>query len=1056
MVVGSSAFSRSLLFVAATLTLLVATACDPTPVGPPGTTCSSSEPCADGLTCVDGTCTAGCVAEGCERGFCDEASGACVECRTTEDCGAGQVCSESNICSLVIAGCSDDSDCDRGFCDTVAGSCVDCRSDDDCGPGQGCDELTRSCVRETGCDSDVDCTAPTAVCDLSESVCVECVADDDCTSGSCDDVTNTCIASCVDGDETEPNDGAQAAPLSSGAEHAGRICSGDVDEFVFAAEGTIDVALVTEAGLTLTLLNSAGTTLASNDGSISFPNAPVGNYRLRVQASADVEADYVLNLTVTPPSVCIELDNETNNTTATAQPLPTTGSLRSGTICGSDIDLWSFSTAAGDDVTVTLAAGDGEGVATFTLENGSGTVLANGTATEPAVIDNAAGGTVFVRVRATGGDIGYSVRATTSAAPPVCAQTDAEPNDSADTAIAVAGGAARTGQICANDVDQYRFTANALDDVALTVTGSNVSVRILNSAGGVVAEGTSTLSAANLAAGNYRIEVRGVLSSTEAAYSFTLTITPEPAADPCLEAGLEPDSSSSPRTLASDGSIASGRICAADTDFFRFTLAATTTVSISTRFIDNNGDLDIRLRDSGGVIVTSSTGTSDEELIVRSLTAGSYTVEVFGFSGAVNTYTIAVTAAAATCVDDALEPNDSVGRAPPVSGRVVNAVRCPTNDDFFAVTLESGDTLDARLVGAGLTMSLLSTSGTVLQADAADGANRRLQVSSLAAGRYVIRVTGSGINGVSYTLTPTIVPTLNRCIDDGAEPNDTNTTPFVVDTTFFADGSYDLSSLTMCPADTDVFAIDVAAGRSVRVDLAHLTEFDIDIEVLEQRGTSGLFRTLATATAVDGSLDVVAGTVNAPTRLVLRLREFGGPAEGIAYGLGLEVGDIVDDGSCVNDRFDSWTGTSSLGVRTHNNNGRTDPTFDRVVISPTSLSPPETLASMQICAGDPDLTTDDDIDIYAVVLTAGQRLSATVTYTHSTDGDIDMRAFGPDNSNSPADSDSQVDLLSCTSCTGTTGTETFSFTATVSGTHFIEVFGFEGSENSYQIATTVQ
>jgi hypothetical protein len=508
--------------------------------------------------------------------------------------------------------------------------------------------------------------------------------------------------------------------------------------------------------------------------------------------------------------------------------------------------------------------------------------------------------------------------------------------------------------------------------------------------------------------------------------------------------------------LPTDGSIASGRICAADTDFFRFTVASTTTVSISTRFIDADGDLDLRLRDSGGALVTTSGGTSDEELLVRSLTAGTYTVEVFGFLGAVNTYTIAATAAAGACVDDALEPNDSVGRAPPISGRVVSAVRCPTNDDFFAVALETGDTLDARLVGSGLTMSLLSTSGTVLQADAADGANRRLQVSSLAAGRYVIRVTGSGVSAASYTLTPTIVPTLNRCIDDGAEPNNTNTTPFVVDTTFFADGSYDLSSLTMCPGDTDVFAIDVAAGRSVRIDLAHLTDFDLDVEATEQRGTSGLFRSLANAIGLDGTLDVIAGNINAATRVILRVGEFDAPDEGVAYGLGIEVGDIVDDGSCINDRFDSWTSTATSGLRTHNNNGRTDPTLDAVMISATSLSPPETLPSMQICAGDPDVSTDDDIDVYAVVLLAGQRLSATVTYAHALGADIDMRAFGPDNTNTPADSDSQVDLLSCTSCTGTTGTETFSFTATVSGVHFIEVFGFRGSENSYQIATTVQ
>jgi hypothetical protein len=100
-------------------------------------------------------------------------------------------------------------------------------------------------------------------------------------------------------------------------------------------------------------------------------------------------------------------------------------------------------------------------------------------------------------------------------------------------------------------------------------------------------------------------------------------------------------------------------------------------------------------------------------------------------------------------------------------------------------------------------------------------------------------------------------------------------------------------------------------------------------------------------------------------------------------------------------------------------------------------------------------------DFYSLSLTQGQRFQVDVTYTHSTDGDIDLRVFGPDNSNTPADSDTQVDLLSCSTCSGVSGSERFVGTAPLAGTYFIEVFGYldpltdVASENAYDLDVTL-
>jgi Cys-rich repeat protein len=1053
---GDLSLARVLLASVAFIGLLGGQACSPTEVGPPTPgPCSISEPCADGLVCADGACVAPCTADSCgAAGFCDDNTGTCVQCRDNTDCPDGEVCNAfTRECTSAVAGCTGDQDCDRGFCDTGSGACVDCLDDGDCGEAQVCDTLTRSCITQQGCTSDFNCSGTTPVCETNSAVCVQCFADVHCASGTCDTISRTCLAACVDDDGTEPNaasEGGQPGPIASGGEHAGDICPGDVDEFTFTGEGRIEASLTVDGGrLTLTLLNSQGTVLASGATSVNVPSAPAGTFRLRVQGQdAAVQASYLLRLTVTPPAVCTEIDTEPNNATGQAATLPTNGSLRSGTICGSDIDLWTFSAGAGDGVSVTLVRGTGTGTPTFTVENGSGGVVASGTADSPAEIASAPGGALFVRVRATGGDVDYSLRATTTAAPPQCVQQDAEPNDAAGQAIALVPATTVNGQICANDVDQWRFTAAALDDVTVALTGSNVRARVFDAGGAVVGEGTSTFTITDVAAGSYRVEVRGALSTTEAAYTLRVTLTPEPQPDPCTEGGLEPDSFAAPRPIATDGSAAAGRICTGDTDFFRFDVVGTQTVSISVRFEDDDGDLDIRLKDAGGATLTSSSGVSDEELIVRSLSAGSYTVEVFGFSGAQNTYTIAVTAAG-DCTEDAFEPNDTPARATPVGPAALTATRCANNDDLYAIRLESGDTLNATLTGTGLTMALLNKTGTVLQGDEANGNGRRLQVSSLPADRYLIRVTGSGVNGVDYTLTPAITPSPARCVDDGAESNNTIDTAFALDAALLADGSYDLSRLIMCDGsiNSDHFAIDIPANRRFRVALNHATTSDLDLEVLELRGTSGLTRSLARAISTS-TLDVVEGQVNAATRLFIKVTEFGTmPAAGLPYTIGLELAESPTTG-CVDDRFDTWTSTSSTQVRTHKNDGITDPNLsDAILIAPTPLSPPETLPALQVCAG--------NSDFYTMSLTQGQAFQVDVSYVHRSGGDIDLRVFGPDNSNSPADSDTQVDLLPCSSCSGVSGSERFSGTAPLTGTYFIEVFGFSSGTNAYDVAVTL-
>jgi hypothetical protein len=1066
--------ARRASFAHPTLALLVVLigACGPSQVAPTTpSTCSSVVPCAGALVCADGNCVEPCTEGSCATGQCNTVSGVCVECLRNEDCGPDRVCNTfTGLCAADTVGCVDDVDCDVGnHCDTAKGACVGCVVDEHCGFGATCDPIRNACVTAQGCTSDDQCDGQ--VCEPTTATCVECYQGVHCASGQCDSVANRCIAACNDVDASEPNEGANAVSLSSGGEHNGRICPGDVDEFSFDGSGTVDVVVAADGGaLVVTLQSAAGQVLASGSDGVSADDLAQGRYRVLVRGDDEgVTADYALRLVVTPPRVCNELDTEPNDTTATALSLPADGTLRAGQICPGNVDVWRVAVNAGDDVTVTLGAGDGDTAPSVEILSPAGAVLALGDANGPVVVDNVAAGNLFVRVAAAGGgEVGYTLRVTTSAAPPACMQLDAEPNDQTAQAAALTPGIAANGQICAGDVDQWRFSANALDDAVVTLSGAGVRARVFDDSGAVVGEGTGTITIADLAAGSYRVEVKGQLQTSEGAYAVSVALTAEPTPDPCTEGGLEPDSATSPRTLSTDGAAVAGRICTSpatgsgnDVDFFGFAVSgATRKVAISVRFVDADGDIDVRLKDAAGALVTSSAGVSDEELMLVDLAPGSYVVEVYGFLSAQNAYTVA--ASIVTCTEDDFEPNDSAAAAVPVAGRALAAVRCPADDDFWAIRLEAGDALDARLAGAGVTMSLVSSTGALQQGDVDDGAGgRRLQASGLPAGRYALRVTGSGTAQASYTLTPTITPSPARCVDDGAEPNNGSTDAFVLDSASLADGSYELSTLTICEGtgSTDTFFLDVPAARTVRVALDHVTTTDLDVEVLEKRGTSALYRSLASGDAFAGVLDNVGGVMNVGTRLLVRVTEFGTqPAAGLPYGLGIELGSAPNQ-ACVDDRFDTWTGTTSdsggANSRTlrFTNDDDTDGDNDPLtVVAPVPLTAPETLSTLRICPG--------NSDFFSVSLTQGQRVVVDVSYAHASGRDIDLRLFGPDDSfsvdpvSNTGDADALPDQFSCTSCLGVDGTERAETTAPVAGTYFIEVFGFASGENTYELRVT--
>ncbi len=1035
--------SRQLLVLEA-LVALGLSAC-PSNVSTPGGECTIEEGCSDGRVCQDGACVAPCNEGGCAEGLCDLDSGRCVECLDETDCPDGFVCNGfTDRCTAAVTGCTTDEECAGLHCDTIKGACVQCLSDGDCGLSALCDLLTGSCTVEQSCVTDGDCSF--GVCHPDKRTCVECFNPAHCPSGVCDDLSSTCVAGCVDDDATEPNEGADAVALADGAAHEGAICPGDQDEFVITAAGTLTATLAIDGAATLSMrIESAAGTVVAN-GSPSGGNLVAtasdlasGSYRVVVQGSGvDGAGAYLLTVDSSPAAGCTELDAEPNDTTGTAPAVVTTGALTPGTICGNNTDHFRFTAAAGDSVEVAAVAGEGSGTPQVAILSSAGAVLASG---NPATLADAPGGTLYARVTATGGDVSYSVRVSVTAEPPVCTQSDAEPNDTDAAALSITPGVSHAGTICPGDVDQLRFAAAALDDAVITVTGTGVTARLVRASNGQTVASGLSITAADLAAGGYRVVVQGSTASSQGSYTVMVRLTPEPVADPCTEGGIEPDDAS-PRTLALDGTQSAGRICASDTDYFTFTLSFASTVTVTARFIDANGDLDMRLVDAAGATVDSAYSVTDNEVIVEALTPGTYGVRIFGYASAVNTYTMEATLQGCT-PDDAYEDNSSWTRATPISSAAVSAARCPGDDDYYAIRLGTGDALDATLAASGVTLSLVSaTTGALLVSDAASGGNRRLQTSGLAPGRYALRVTGTGAARVAYTLTAGITSSAS-CVDDGAAVNDSAATAFALDDTGLLDGSYQVGSLVSCSVgDADWFTIALPGSKQVTVQLAFNPADDVDIEVLEARGAGGRSRSLARSYATTVQ-DRVRGIMNVGGEVYLRA--VGYRSTQTSYAIGVELA-APPASSCVDDRFDTWTATSSGADTTFTNNTSS---------TAVAVASGESFPQLRVCNG--------NSDFFKVAAQTGQTVRVHLDYVHASNRDIDVRLYGPSSQASP--------LATCTQASNTTGTGLTCSSAGVDGSedlvlpvaaadagdHYIEVLEFlNDGENFYDLSITVE
>jgi len=189
----------------------------------------------------------------------------------------------------------------------------------------------------------------------------------------------------------------------------------------------------------------------------------------------------------------------------------------------------------------------------------------------------------------------------------------------------------------------------------------------------------------------------GCTTNNDCATGYTCensTCTEQPSG--CGNDPYEPDNGPGSAASMDEGSYKDIPICPeGDEDWYGLVLKKGDIVTVSLKFKHSDGDIDMKLQDSGGHGIGSSASSSDNENITKEIKKdGTYYVKVYGYHGAQNTYDMDVKIKhndPSACTDDEYEGNNTREAAKEVTltGDGIQAVLCPQDQDWFKFTVNA-------------------------------------------------------------------------------------------------------------------------------------------------------------------------------------------------------------------------------------------------------------------------------------------------------------------------------------------------------------------------------
>jgi hypothetical protein len=232
----------------------------------------------------------------------------------------------------------------------------------------------------------------------------------------------------------------------------------------------------------------------------------------------------------------------------------------------------------------------------------------------------------------------------------------------------------------------------------------------------------------------------------------------------CVDDALEDNDTPGGATNASTGQY-EATICSEDLDFYRVSVeAGTELLALLDDFDHDDGDLDLYLVGNDEEIIATSAGATDEEFVSWCAPErDEVTLAVLGYSGAENDYRLTISIeAAACCVDDGFEPDDSLSDPRTIeSGESIDGTICPDDDDYLAFEITSDALVTFLLIfesdSIDLDVELYDEDGRAIASSTTTN-DEEIEVLFETPGIYTIRIFGFLGDSGEYLAELTVEP----------------------------------------------------------------------------------------------------------------------------------------------------------------------------------------------------------------------------------------------------------------------------------------------------------
>ncbi|ATH06846.1 hypothetical protein BIY24_02495 [Halobacteriovorax marinus] len=190
-----------------------------------------------------------------------------------------------------------------------------------------------------------------------------------------------------------------------------------------------------------------------------------------------------------------------------------------------------------------------------------------------------------------------------------------------------------------DDLDYYSLKAARGAQVSVSVKFSHskgdLDVYLVNSSGGVVKKVESSSDNEEFSYVSTGEKVYFVVFGYKGAvntYKMHVTVSSQNVENDSFETAKALDTNHS-----EDYSLSKN-----ENDFFSFEVSRTSSVSVKIEFTHSRGDLDMKIFDKNKKVVASSLSTKNVEEVTKSLAKGKYYVQVYGYKGAANDYSLTI------------------------------------------------------------------------------------------------------------------------------------------------------------------------------------------------------------------------------------------------------------------------------------------------------------------------------------------------------------------------------------------------------------------------------